>query len=305
MNTDSINKYINEHYSEKRKTHTEGVRRTVIPMAQKYGADPEKAETAALFHDMFRGTPVDELNRLIDETGVPEKYKGSANLAHGKLAAAVMKRDWGIEDEDILDAVSFHTTGRAGMSQLEKVVFLADAIEPGRDYPGVDDLRRTAGYDLDEACLKSLEGTVEFLNEQGSFVDHDTIDAMEWFRSLKGEKSMDTKKIARMAAEAIDKNKGTDIMIIDIAAKSSFADYFILASGANERQIGALQEDVEDALAQEGVLVKNIEGRKDSGWILMDYGDIIVNVLTSEMRERYNIEKVWADCNVITMEEES
>ena len=62
---------------------------------------------------------------------------------------------------------------------------------------------------------------------------------------------------------------------------------------------------MEDALAQEGVLVKNIEGRKDSGWILMDYGDIIVNVLTSEMRERYNIEKVWADCNVITMEEES
>ncbi|MCI2061353.1 MAG: bis(5'-nucleosyl)-tetraphosphatase (symmetrical) YqeK [Eubacteriaceae bacterium] len=303
MNTESINDYIKEHYSEKRRVHTEGVRTTAIEMAKRFGADPEKAETASLFHDMFRGTPVEDLNRLIDETGIPERYKGNANLAHGKLAAAVMERDWGITDRDILNAVSFHTTGRAGMSQLEKVVFLADAIEPNRDYPGVDGLRKLAAEDLDGACLASLRGTISFLEEQGSFIDHDTVDAMEWFTASEGDKRMETKDIAQLAAEAIDKNKGFDIMIIDIASKSSFADYFVLASGANERQIGALQEDVEDALAQKDVFAKNIEGRKESGWILMDYGDIIVNVLTAEMRERYNIEKVWADCKMITMEE--
>lgn len=115
---------------------------------------------------------------------------------------------------------------------------------------------------------------------------------------------MDTKRLALIAAEAIDKNKGTDIMIIDIAEKSSFADYFILASGRNERQIGALRDDVEDALAQAGMLVKSVEGKKESGWILMDYGDIIVNILTEEMRERYNIEKVWADCETVSREEQ-
>ncbi|MEG0391502.1 MAG: ribosome silencing factor [Anaerovoracaceae bacterium] len=110
---------------------------------------------------------------------------------------------------------------------------------------------------------------------------------------------MNSKDIALKIAKILDDKKGLDIFIIDIATKSSFADYFILASGANERQIGALANEVEDELAKDELLVKNIEGKKESGWILMDYGDIIVNVLTVEMRERYHIEKVWGDCDTV------
>ncbi len=115
---------------------------------------------------------------------------------------------------------------------------------------------------------------------------------------------MNSKELARRAAGVLDNKKGEDILIIDIGEKSSFADYVILASAGSERQIGALADDVEDALAEEGFVVKSIEGTRESGWILMDYGDIIVNVLTREMRERYNIEKVWVDCENLPLEEE-
>ncbi len=114
---------------------------------------------------------------------------------------------------------------------------------------------------------------------------------------------MDTRELALTAAKALDDKQGTDIVIIDIGEKSSFADYLVLASGSNARLIAALTDEVEDKMAEEGVLVKSIEGTKESGWILMDYGDVIVNILTTEMRERYNIEKVWADCETVSLEE--
>ena len=113
---------------------------------------------------------------------------------------------------------------------------------------------------------------------------------------------MDSRDFAIMAARALDKKQAEDVLVIDIGEKSSFADYLILASGSNERLIAALVDDAEDQLAKEDLIVKSIEGTKESGWILMDYGDIVVNVLTKDMREKYNIEKVWADCENVEWE---
>ena len=110
---------------------------------------------------------------------------------------------------------------------------------------------------------------------------------------------MNSRELAILAATTMDNKKAEDLLVLHIEEKASFADYFVLASGKSERQIGALADDVQDAYAKEGVIAKSIEGKKESGWILMDYGDVIVNVLTEEMRSRYNIEKVWADCEVI------
>ena len=104
--------------------------------------------------------------------------------------------------------------------------------------------------------------------------------------------------------KTLDEKLGEDIVIIDIAEKSSFADYFLLASGRHERQIAGLSDEAEDYMAKQGFAPKSVEGKAASGWILMDYGDIIVNILTKEMRERYHIEKVWEDCEFIYMEEQ-
>jgi ribosome-associated protein len=116
---------------------------------------------------------------------------------------------------------------------------------------------------------------------------------------------MNSKEMAMFSAKMLDKKKALDIAVIDIGTKSSFADYFVLASGNSERQIGALRDEVEDRLAKEGIAFKSVEGKQTSGWILMDYGDVIINILTTEMRERYNIEKVWGDCDIVSVGEEN
>lgn len=113
---------------------------------------------------------------------------------------------------------------------------------------------------------------------------------------------MESKEIALLAARALSGKKGLDITCIDISAKSSFADYFVLASAGSERQLAALCDEVDDEFAKEGIIARSIEGKESSGWVLMDYGDVIVNVFTTEMRDRYNLEKVWGDCNFIELD---
>jgi len=281
---DCIESYINQNLTEDRKRHTYAVAEIAIKLARHYGEDEKKAKIAALFHDMYR-----------------ERSMDNVNLSHGKIAADVMKKEYAIEDEDILNAVRYHTTGRAGMTKLEKIIYLADAIEPGRAYSGVDEIRELAFRSLDEACLLSLEKTIQYVACKGHDLDHDTILARDY---LKRRVWMNSKEIALFAAKVLDQKKASDVVIIDIGLKSSFADYFVLASGGSERQIGTLSVEIEDRFEKEGMTVKRIEGKQTSGWILMDYGDVIINILTTEMRDRYNIEKVWGDCEQINLEEQ-
>ena len=110
---------------------------------------------------------------------------------------------------------------------------------------------------------------------------------------------MENKEFALIAARAIDDKKGMDVKIIDIAEKSSFADYLIIAGGSNDRQVGSLADAVEDAYEKLGITPASIAGKRDSGWILMDYGDIVVNIFNPELRERYNLETVWGDCDIL------
>lgn len=109
---------------------------------------------------------------------------------------------------------------------------------------------------------------------------------------------MEPKELTNRIASLMDEKKALDVVLIDISQKASFADYFVLASAGNERQMGALVDNIEDMLEPEGIFPKSIEGKKASGWILMDYGDVIVNVMTIEMRDKYSIEKIWGDCEI-------
>lgn len=106
---------------------------------------------------------------------------------------------------------------------------------------------------------------------------------------------MENRDVAIKAADVLNDKKGQNVIIIDVAEKSSFADYLVIATGGSERQVAALAREVEDKLAEEGFTVKNVEGKSHSGWILLDYGDVIINIFSAEQRERYNIEKIWGD----------
>lgn len=114
---------------------------------------------------------------------------------------------------------------------------------------------------------------------------------------------MSSKDIAMKLAELLNSKKAEDIVVIDIAEKSSFADFLVVASGTSDRHIESLIDDVEDLAAQNGVPTKGIEGKNGTGWILLDLGDVIVNIFSREIRTKYNIEKVWADCEMTHVEE--
>ena len=118
-----------------------------------------------------------------------KKYMDNPNLAHGKIAAEMIQRDFNITDEDIINAVSYHTTGRPNMSLLEKVIYIAGAVEPNRSYPGVNDLRRVVKEDLDKAILLSLSRTIDYVSSEGNYLDEDTVRAKEYFEEIinKGE----------------------------------------------------------------------------------------------------------------------
>lgn len=114
---------------------------------------------------------------------------------------------------------------------------------------------------------------------------------------------MNNKEIALKTAAVLSAKKAKDLMVIDVSERSSFADYLILATGSSERQVGNLAKEVVDALGKEGIHARNVEGKQSSGWILMDYGDVIVNIFSEEQRNYYNLEKIWGDCCVLDIEE--
>jgi len=162
----------------KRWEHTLGVMETSVILARRYGCDPEKAYTAAILHDVCKFWPVQEQAKVIRENNLPQDLLDyDKELWHAHAGAFIAKRDYGIGDEEILDAIRYHTSGRQGMSLLEKVVCLADYIEPGRDFPGVHNIREIAEHSVEKALLYAFDGTIRFLLDKGRKVYPLTIHA--------------------------------------------------------------------------------------------------------------------------------
>ncbi|MBP3896097.1 MAG: ribosome silencing factor [Mogibacterium sp.] len=113
---------------------------------------------------------------------------------------------------------------------------------------------------------------------------------------------MESKETAQMLADVLSSKKARDVVIINISEKSSFADYFVLATAGSERQMGALSEEIEDKFAEIGIDPKSKDGRPETGWILVDGGDVIVNLFTEETRDKYTLEKIWNDCESVRVE---
>ena len=106
---------------------------------------------------------------------------------------------------------------------------------------------------------------------------------------------MDIRELAIYSGEVLSAKKAENIIVLGIAGQSSFADFFVNATAINERHLSSLVDEAEFQLANNGIVPKNIEGKPSSGWILMDYGDIVVNIFMPEQRETYQLEKIWGD----------
>ena len=172
------------YLKHKRIPHVLGTEQEAVRLAERYGADVEKARVAALLHDCTKRLSMEEQLALCHAYGIKldELEQNALKLLHSKTGAAIARDVFDVDDE-IYHAIWYHTTGHAGMTLLEKIIYLADYIEPTRDFPGVDALREACYEDLNKGLLMGLEMTIEEMTNMGNPVHHATIAARD---ALKG-----------------------------------------------------------------------------------------------------------------------
>ncbi len=184
MKYTKIENKLKKVLSEKRYEHTLGVSFTSVCLAMKYGEDIDKARIAGLLHDCAKYLDDDKLISLCKkyDLGISESEKKSPYLLHGKVGALIARKKFQIEDEDIINAITYHTTGRIGMSLLEKIVFIADYIEPQREeIPNLALIRKTAFEDIDLCLIKIFENTFNYLKANNKEIDSTATEAYDYY----------------------------------------------------------------------------------------------------------------------------
>jgi predicted HD superfamily hydrolase involved in NAD metabolism len=170
-----IRKTLEKELEPKRYEHTLGVAYTAATMAMVHGEDSDKALLAGMLHDCAKCLSYRRQLALCKENGIPlsevETEKDSP-LLHAKAGMALAKTKYGVEDEDVLNAICYHTTGRPAMSPLEKIIYIADYMEPGRKHAqNLPLVRKMAYQDLDDTMRQILSDSLSYLSEKGGTID--------------------------------------------------------------------------------------------------------------------------------------
>lgn len=165
----------------KRMPHVLGTEQEAVRLVRRYGGDETQARIAALLHDCTKKLDMAQQLALCEKYGImlDELEQKALKLLHSKTGAAIARDVFGVEDA-VYDAILYHTTGKPDMTRLEKIIYLADYIEPTRDFPGVDALRKTVYEDLDKGLLMGLTMTIQEMEEMGNPVHHLTRDARDY-----------------------------------------------------------------------------------------------------------------------------
>ncbi|MGM0302249.1 HAD superfamily hydrolase [Enterococcus sp. AZ048] len=179
MEREALMQAVQMRMSERRFQHVLGVEETAIALAERFGASLEKASIAALTHDYAKERSDEEFELAIDQGDYEEKAEllkyGNA-IWHGLVGADFVRQELKISDDEILTAIRLHTTGAAEMSLLDKIIYVADYIEPGRNFPGFEDARVIAFSDLDQAVAFETKHTLAHLIESETPVYPKTIE---------------------------------------------------------------------------------------------------------------------------------
>ena len=186
MKLEEIQTKLQENLKPSRYQHTLGVVETAERLATKHGCDLLNARYAAFLHDCAKCMDEDEQIQICQKYGVSlsESELDNHALIHAKSGVVVARTQYGVESEEILHAIAYHTTGCVGMSLLDKIIYIADYIEPGRDKaPRLDELRREAFEDIDVALYHILEDTVSYLKSSGKPIDKTTFETYEYYKN--------------------------------------------------------------------------------------------------------------------------
>lgn len=156
---------LKDSITKKRFIHSLNVMELAAELAAAHGIDQEKAAIAGLLHDCAKNIEADESLRLCEEFQIDiiDVERLQPKLLHGKVGAVLATKEYGVEDEEILDAIRHHTLGRENMTTMDKIVFIADYVEPGRNFEGIEELRELAFTDLDKTMVISLDNIIKHI----------------------------------------------------------------------------------------------------------------------------------------------
>ena len=188
-NIDEIKEKLIKDIGEKRYKHSLRVAEFSEELANIYGVDSDKAYLAGLIHDCAKHNE----ERYVEQLEIDiSSYKISSikdPVLHSFLGAEVAKKVYNISDKDILNAIKYHTTGKESMTKLEKIIFIADAIEPNRDFEGIDKIRKLAETNLDKAMLALLDSNIIFLISKKASINPLSFEARNYLIEVKNEKT--------------------------------------------------------------------------------------------------------------------
>ena len=181
LTPDELRPIALSYLKPKRMPHVLGTEQEAVRLVRRYGGDETQARIAALLHDCTKKLDMAQQLALCQKYGImlDELEQRALKLLHSKTGAAIARDVFGVEDA-VYDAILYHTTGKPDMTRLEKIIYLADYIESTRDFPGVDELRKTVYEDLDKGLLMGLTMTIQEMEEMGNPVHHLTRDARDY-----------------------------------------------------------------------------------------------------------------------------
>ncbi|ANU11256.1 hypothetical protein A1A1_03522 [Planococcus antarcticus DSM 14505] len=179
---------VKERLPENRFTHVLGAVDTAVELAKEFDVSESKARTAAILHDVAKFSDREWMKSIIiSEKMDPLLLEYHSELWHAPVGAHLAKIEFGVEDEDVLNAIRYHTTGREAMSDLEKIVYVADLIEPNRKFSGVKELRQLKEQGLDVMMEASVKHSIEFLVSKNQPVFPDSLKCYNDFVQQKGK----------------------------------------------------------------------------------------------------------------------
>lgn len=320
--------------SKKRLLHILAVEDAAAKLADLY--IPEKNDVlraAALLHDITKEYPAEKQVEICLRHGYePTDEISSPKLFHAKTAAWLIPEIYPeFADDEVVEAVRWHTTGRAGMTLTEKIIYFADYIDESRTFPDCVTLRNLFWkaepekmpqgeriLHLNKLIKTSYEMTINGLSEEGRPVDANTTAALDDITKEINEGRKNMKKdienieefeeeikkmpplsakepddLAAYIAEVLDGKKAQDIVNLKVADKTVIADNFVLCTGGSSTQVRALTDEVEYRVKLRGVEPIRVEGRDNNAWIIMDYGSVLVHIFSREARAFYDLEKLY------------
>ncbi|WP_311481516.1 bis(5'-nucleosyl)-tetraphosphatase (symmetrical) YqeK [uncultured Anaerococcus sp.] len=183
-----IESKLKDYIGEKRYKHSLRVADTASKMAEKFNVDPKKAYLAGLIHDCAKYNEEFFLNKFNIKLSAYPVSSIKDPVLHSFLGAEVAKKVYNIYDEDILEAIKYHTTGKANMTDLEKIIFIADAIEPDRNFEGIAEIRKYAFENLNEAMLALLDNNIIFLISKKAIINPLSFEARNYLIEEKNGK---------------------------------------------------------------------------------------------------------------------